>query len=916
MFALGNLTRIGSKTVATKTNDCILFKNGYMKNNTLNTRFNSFFGRKLTLLVGLMMVALVGFGQSNHTVTFSGSSSDFNAAEKYSAQGSGQNVDYYVTFDASYLYIGAFRTNSSTFGSTDNLAVYIDNVPNATPTTGTAGAGTTTGVSYNGVTGALPIYATYAVHVEQSYQEMKTYSSGWGSTNTGINVWTSTTAREVKLAWSSLGSPNSIYLTMFMGYAGGIYGNAPGANVAASANPTIAGYFGGFGVSSAGCIPVNTVNTAITDSYSGTSPVSGTTYGKITLSGAIALNSITNVAPGGSLSIASGATLATQSSTTINMGSGTSITNNNASSTILANLSGVLNFNLSTNYTTGTSVSYVNGTTATTFPASFTTNLYTGVDFGASSNSSITASLNIYAGGYVSTNPPVYLSSSTLAYNTGNTYTVGTEWTPNAPSGAGVPQNVTIGATASSGLSFGTSNSYHQLNGTLLINASTSLTLSTVSGGDLKVGGNFTNSGTFTANSRTVTLNGSATQTIAGSSSFYNLTVSTAIANTLKLTAGTTQTVTGTLTLNGASGNLLTVTSTSSSIATINPTATSVSYCAISYITNSGSAFSAPYSNNLGNNTNITFDNYKWVGSTAGNWETPANWSNGMLPGAYDNVLFDNSVGGNTSPTVTVYTSPTVGAITYSSSNVTYANGSTTQATTATGISNGSAIITLSGSNSNIYVGAIVTLSGGNGALHSGTNTVVAINGNQLTLNQIPATSSTTAGILTFSNGTLTTNNMSVTSSTVTFVGSVTVNTGITLASGGIINYQSAANGNGFNLGNGNGFTLTGCSTSNYFDGNGNAKYVFNYTTGTANTIYFNPTTPSLWSISATKGNLTLGNSVSMASPGFSSTNSSVMTVGNGATLTINGNNSQNYTFAQNGAQIDASGTGATVATG
>ena len=498
MFARMKNSLISIQSIKILSNGSSINNNSYMKNNTRFSGLKSFFSKQFALVIGLTMVVFAGVGQSNHTVNFSGNSTDFNANELYSAQGSGQNVNYYVTFDATNLYIGAFRTNSSTFGSTDNLTVYIDNVPNATPTTG---SGTTTGYSYNGVTGSLPISASYAVHVEQSYQEMRTYSSGWGAANTGITVYTTAYAREVKLPWSSLGSPNSIYLTMWMGYANGMYANAPGTNVSASTNPSISGYFGGFGVSSAGCIPVNSVNVPITDSYTGTTPLSTTTYGKVTLTGAINLtNNTVTVAPGGSLIIASGATLATQSGKTINMGSGTSITNNSGSSTILANLTATLNFNLSANYTTGTTVSYINGSSTTTFPTTVTTNLNTGVDFGASSNSTISGTLNIDAGGYVSTNPPAYASTSTLAYNSGTTYTVGTEWTAGVASGAGVPQTVTIGATvANTVLSFGSGSSYHQVLGNLTISSATAgngLILSSVSGGDLYLGGNFTASGT------------------------------------------------------------------------------------------------------------------------------------------------------------------------------------------------------------------------------------------------------------------------------------------------------------------------------------------------------------------------------------------------------------------------------------
>ena len=59
----------------------------------------------------------------------------------------------------------------------------------------------------------------------------------------------------------------------------------------------------------------------------------------------------------------------------------------------------------------------------------------------------------------------------------------------------------------------------HRLGGTL--------TLSTAAGGDLSAGGNWTRNGTFNANSRTVTLNGSTPQTIGGGAStfFDDLTI-------------------------------------------------------------------------------------------------------------------------------------------------------------------------------------------------------------------------------------------------------------------------------------------------------------------------------------------------------------------------------------------------------
>jgi len=72
----------------------------------------------------------------------------------------------------------------------------------------------------------------------------------------------------------------------------------------------------------------------------------------------------------------------------------------------------------------------------------------------------------------------------------------------------------------------------------------------------VNVAGNWSNSGTFTARSGTVTLDG-VNQTLTGATSFYNLTKSGAAAAVLTLPASTTQTIANTLTLTGASDQLL-----------------------------------------------------------------------------------------------------------------------------------------------------------------------------------------------------------------------------------------------------------------------------------------------------------------------------------------------------------------------
>ena len=193
-------------------------------------------------------------------------------------------------------------------------------------------------------------------------------------------------------------------------------------------------------------------------------------------------------------------------------------------------------------------------------------NTTTGINFGTSSTVNGTLTLN--AGGFVSTNAPTYGAASTLTYNTGAVYAAATEWTPNALTGQGVPNNVAI-STASTSVNFGASTQYRRLRGNLTISASTFLALSTASGGDLRIGGNWTNSGTFTANTRAVYFDGSAAQTInATATGFAYLFISNTSAT---VTAATAITVANSLTIDASArldmaANTLTLTGSTSAV--------------------------------------------------------------------------------------------------------------------------------------------------------------------------------------------------------------------------------------------------------------------------------------------------------------------------------------------------------------
>jgi hypothetical protein len=178
--------------------------------------------------------------------------------------------------------------------------------------------------------------------------------------------------------------------------------------------------------------------------------------------------------------------------------------------------------------------------------------------------SAIHGTLEINSGGFVSNSAPNYASGSILKYNSGATYGRSVEWISDFSSGIGVPVNVLVSSNTT--LDLGANGNFDKeswltgnltLDGTLSLAASSQneplnisgnvvfngggLTLSTTAGGDIKVGGNWSGTGTFTPNSRAVFFNGTGNQSISRNDNFPYLIIDK---------ASGTLTIAGNITLN------------------------------------------------------------------------------------------------------------------------------------------------------------------------------------------------------------------------------------------------------------------------------------------------------------------------------------------------------------------------------
>lgn len=207
---------------------------------------------------------------------------------------------------------------------------------------------------------------------------------------------------------------------------------------------------------------------------------------------------------------------------------------------------------------------------------------------------------------------------------------------------------------------------------------------------NMNVGKDWNNSAAFTAGTSVVTLDGAA-QTMTGTTTFYDLTKVSTTLDTLTFSADGTdeQHVTHKLTLQGASGNLLSLLKSGA-----NPQAElnlhaggiqSLRYLDVNDNHATGLLLVAGATSNDGlNNTNWAFGNttITWDGTSSTDWDDPFNWDLGLVPAAGDTVIIPPTAG----PILyqpTLSTAVTIGNLTIQANAVVTLNGQNLTVSTA-----------------------------------------------------------------------------------------------------------------------------------------------------------------------------------------------------------------------------------------
>ncbi|MGP8215393.1 MAG: hypothetical protein ACLQQ4_07510 [Bacteroidia bacterium] len=296
--------------------------------------------------------------------------------------------------------------------------------------------------------------------------------------------------------------------------------------------------------------------------YSGSTAGTKTIAGNLTVDGNLTVGDSTS---GGvtltavAHTVTVGGNVLTNSDGTISFSTGTftitgNLTNNGTDSYTGTGAFGIQgNFTNNGTFTPVTTVATFNGTSTQTIGGTSTTSFYgltiSGTDVILAHNEIVTQNVSITSGTFdggtgaytlsvegnfsdgatfTGDNGTVIMDGSAAqsigGTETSNFYNLTINPSVGVTVSAGISENVSNNLQVSTGIMANTTYTLTVGGGVTIDNAST-LSFST---GALKVGGNFSNSGTFTAGTSTTTFNGTATQTISGSSvtSFNNVNIS------------------------------------------------------------------------------------------------------------------------------------------------------------------------------------------------------------------------------------------------------------------------------------------------------------------------------------------------------------------------------------------------------
>ena len=460
------------------------------------------------------------------------------------------------------------------------------------------------------------------------------------------------------------------------------------------------------------------------------------------------------------------------------------------------------------------------------------------------------------------------LGSITLSGNWSNTgtFTAGTG-TVNFTGGIAVTQTLNSGGTGAGKLFYHLT---HSGAGTLQLttnaidvdgNFNNSAGTFDANGQAISCAGNWTNSATYTHNNNSVTLDGT-NQTLTGSTTFYSLSKTVTSAATLTFDNTATQTATNSLTLQGASGQLLSLRSDAAAAYNLTLQAggtQSLSYLDVRYSDASGGVklVGGSTSTDSGNNTNWAFDGttVTWDGSSSTNWDTAANWDLGVVPRSTDTVVIVNVTNQPTLASNTTVTNLTIDSgatLSLAGKNLTVSNTLTNNGT-----------LQLLGNENTVSIGTMDTDSGTVTYVGDGDGTAETFTlkdfgtGNDyynLIINDANATKDifqtnanlTMAGALNLTGGTL---DISTNANTLTTTGTLTVDGGTLTATNGNIDANGAVV-----VSSG---TLTAPTTAKSFTIAGNFTHSGGTFTHSSGTVTLDTAVTSILSGSTTFNNFT-----------------------------------------------------------